>query len=84
MDNRETRVVQMILLINKFYKQTKMNESKVTTKDPICGMTVDVATALHTERDGQKFYFCGDHCLQKFLSTPAGTKPVSKSGNCCG
>jgi Cu+-exporting ATPase len=61
-----------------------MKDSKVTAKDPICGMTVDVATALHSERDGQKFYFCGDQCLQKFLSTPAGTKSVSKPGNCCG
>jgi Cu+-exporting ATPase len=33
-------------------------------------MTVDEATALHTERDGKTFYFCGDRCRQKFLSTP--------------
>lgn len=59
-----------------------MNESKPETKDPICGMTVDEATALHTERDGKTFYFCGDHCLQKFLATSADPKP--KSGGCCG
>ena len=29
-----------------------MNESKTTNKDPICGMTVDEATAIHAERDG--------------------------------
>ena len=51
-----------------------MTETPTTTKDPICGMTVDEATALHAERDGKTFYFCGDHCLQKFLSTPAKTK----------
>ncbi len=28
------------------------------TKDPICSMTVDEATALHVERDGKTFYFC--------------------------
>lgn len=61
-----------------------MNESKITTKDPICGMTVNVATALHTERDGKMFYFCDDYCLQKFLSTSAGMKSVSKPGKCCG
>jgi YHS domain-containing protein len=60
-----------------------MNESNSVTKDPICGMTVDEATALHTERDGKTYYFCSDHCLQKFLSTPVGTKPESKSGCCC-
>ena len=52
-----------------------MKESKSVTKDPICGMTVDEATALHAERDGKTFYFCSDHCRQKFLSTPAGVKP---------
>jgi len=30
------------------------------------------------------FYFCSDHCRQKFLSTPAGAKPEGKSGCCCG
>ena len=61
-----------------------MIESKSVTKDPICGMTVDEATALHAERDGKTFYFCSDHCRQKFLSAPAGGKPESKSGCCCG
>jgi Cu+-exporting ATPase len=60
-----------------------MNETKSETKDPICGMTVDQATAIHAERDGTTFYFCGEHCRQKFLSTPAGAKPEGKSG-CCG
>ena len=61
-----------------------MKESKTVTKDPICGMTVDEATALRAERDGKTFYFCSDHCRQKFLSTPAGAKPGEKSGGCCG
>jgi Cu+-exporting ATPase len=61
-----------------------MKESTSATKDPICGMTVDEATALHTERDGKKFYFCSDHCQKKFLSTPAGAKPKDGSRGCCG
>ena len=61
-----------------------MKETKTVTKDPICGMTVDEATALHAERNGETFYFCSDHCRQKFLSTPAGAKPERKSGGCCG
>ena len=52
-----------------------MKESKSVTKDPICGMTVDEATALHAERDGKTFYFCSDHCRQKFLSTPPARSP---------
>jgi len=61
-----------------------MNETNSTTKDPICGMPVDEATALHVERDGETFYFCSDHCQQKFESTPDDEKPKAKSGCCCG
>jgi len=61
-----------------------MKESKYVTKDPICGMTVDEATALHAERDGKTFFFCSDHCRKKFLSAPTGAKPEDKPGGCCG
>ena len=61
-----------------------IKESKSVTKDPICGMTVDKATALHAERDGKTFYFCSDQCRQKFQSTPASVKIEGKSGSCCG
>jgi YHS domain-containing protein len=61
-----------------------MNESNPKGKDPICGMTVDKKTALHAERDGEVFYFCGDKCKQKFLTNPAGAKSEGKSGSCCG
>jgi len=61
-----------------------MKESTSATTDPICGMTVDQAAALHAERDGKTFYFCSDHCRQQFLSTPAGAKAEAKSRGCCG
>ncbi len=35
--------------------------------DPICGMTVDIATATYkTERNGQMYYFCCAGCQAKF------------------
>jgi xanthine dehydrogenase accessory factor len=38
-----------------------------TAIDPICGMTVTVATAIHTlEHDGTTYYFCGPGCLRRF------------------
>src|ERR1700690_1720870 len=46
--------------------------------DPICGMTVDEATALHVERAGKTFYFCSGHCREKFLSTPTIAKREEK------
>jgi P-type Cu+ transporter len=60
-----------------------MNKTASATQDPICGMTVDEATAIHAERDGKTSYFCSDHCRAKFLSTPVGAKTEEKSGGCC-
>jgi Cu+-exporting ATPase len=61
-----------------------MKASKSITKDPICGMTVDEATAIHAERNGKIFYFCSDHCRQKFLAPSGGVKLEKKSDGCCG
>jgi Cu+-exporting ATPase len=35
------------------------------------------ATALSAERDGEKFYFCSEHCRQKFLGQIRPMPPVS-------
>lgn len=50
------------------------------TKDPICGMSVNEATALHAEHNGQHHYFCSEHCRKKFLSQGA---PAQTDGDCC-
>jgi xanthine dehydrogenase accessory factor len=40
--------------------------------DPICGMTVEIATARWTyEHDGQMWYFCCPGCLEQFKSRAA-------------
>ena len=39
--------------------------------DPICGMTVDPATAAGShEHRGQRYYFCGLSCLERFKADP--------------
>jgi xanthine dehydrogenase accessory factor len=44
-----------------------------TAVDPICGMTVEIATAKWSlERDGQTWYFCNPGCLEAFKSSIAG------------
>lgn len=46
--------------------------------DPICGMTVDPATAAGSfKHEGETFYFCSKGCLQKFI---AQTQGVPASG----
>ncbi len=44
-----------------------------TTVDPVCGMTVDVATARFVaEHDGVAYHFCAAGCQRAFQSDPAG------------
>ncbi|HYA25073.1 MAG TPA: heavy metal translocating P-type ATPase [Terriglobales bacterium] len=45
--------------------------AETTAKDPVCGMTVNLATAKHSrEHQGKKFYFCCGHCAEKFQANP--------------
>ncbi|RPH67478.1 MAG: YHS domain-containing protein [Myxococcaceae bacterium] len=39
--------------------------------DPVCGMTVVLATARHrAEHDGRSYFFCNPRCREKFLLAP--------------
>ena len=49
--------------------------------DPICRMAVDETTALSAERDGEKFFFCCQHCRDRFLM---GRDEAPTTGGCCG
>jgi len=45
--------------------------SSGVVKDPVCGMTVDPATARHrTEHQGEPFFFCSAGCKTKFEADP--------------
>jgi Cu+-exporting ATPase len=54
--------------------------------DPVCGMTVDPATAAgHLDYQGKTYHFCSKHCLQAFGADPAKflagkTKPETPPG----
>lgn len=42
-----------------------------TAKDPVCGMSVNPGSAAGSfEYNGQSYYFCSEHCLQRFSKTP--------------
>ena len=42
-----------------------------TAIDPVCGMTVTIATAKHVlEHNGKKVYFCNPRCKEKFEADP--------------
>ncbi len=39
--------------------------------DPVCGMQVNPATALHFDHQGTEYFFCSPGCRDKFKATPA-------------
>lgn len=42
-----------------------------TAIDPVCGMTVEIATAKHkSEYQGQTYYFCAPGCKRSFDADP--------------
>ncbi len=42
-----------------------------TAVDPVCGMTVDIATAKHThDHEGATYYFCNPRCKTRFEADP--------------
>jgi P-type Cu+ transporter len=44
----------------------------VEVKDPVCGMTVDPASAKHkSDHGGQTYHFCGPKCREKFAAEPS-------------
>jgi len=49
-----------------------MEQTRPSAIDPVCGMTVNPATAkFAAEHEGNKFYFCGRSCAEKFQVDPA-------------
>jgi Cu+-exporting ATPase len=55
--------------------------------DPVCGMTVDAEKATyHFDHENRTFFFCSQHCLQKFEAEPSNylIKPEQNDHSCCG
>jgi Cu+-exporting ATPase len=53
-------------------------------EDPVCGMWVDAQTALFSEFEGEKYYFCSQDCKQEFDDDPdryVGWGGTSRSGS---
>jgi len=58
-------------MLNHHPDSTLRNAGK-QANDPVCHMTVDPSHAAgSTVHEGQTYYFCGTHCLQRFLENPS-------------
>ncbi len=61
-------------------------ESEPAATDPVCGMTVNPATAAGSvTHDGTTYHFCSKHCVEKFRADPARyTDPKTEpEGHAC-
>ncbi|MGE5553110.1 MAG: YHS domain-containing protein [Betaproteobacteria bacterium] len=43
-----------------------------TAVDPVCGMTVDKATAIRRTFDGVEYFFCSEACVKEFEGRKTG------------
>ena len=52
---------------------TRSHEEAARERDPVCGMTVDPATARggNEQHNGKTYYFCSPKCREKFVADPA-------------
>jgi Cu+-exporting ATPase len=51
-------------------------------RDPVCGMTVDpTTTPHHTEHAGQRYFFCGARCRDRFVAEPARYLSEEQAGH---
>jgi Cu+-exporting ATPase len=57
-------------------------ESTEKVTDPVCGMTTDSPESyISHEHEGEIYYFCSEHCLERFKADPekyTGTGPEKK------
>lgn len=48
-----------------------MSHAPEAATDPVCGMTVDTASAAASlQHDGNTYYFCSQHCADSFAADP--------------
>ncbi len=56
-----------------------------TVKDLVCGMDVSIDSKHNVKHDDKSYYFCSEHCLEKFKLSPAEyiNQDSSKKESCC-
>lgn len=47
-------------------------------RDPVCGMTVEVVTAYSEAVGGDTYYFCSEHCRERFDDNPTDFGAAAK------
>ena len=67
--------------VAKVEPKVEVAQPQQTAIDPVCGMTVDPATAIKRAHDGRTYYFCSEGCANAFESDPhAHEAPAGHTG----
>jgi len=61
--------------------ESPLESSKKLATDPVCGMSVDPATATTVEYEGKQVYFCCKGCATKFSAQPASYGGKNSEGS---
>lgn len=65
-------MAEIVQMKSRSLAALETTETTSTAVDPICGMTVDIATAKHTLTvGGETHYFCCPHCKARFAKAHA-------------
>jgi Cu+-exporting ATPase len=59
-------------------KESKDKDSGKTARDPVCGMTVDKATALKAKIGDRTYYFCSQSCLDVYTQPDRELKAMKR------
>lgn len=51
-------------------EQASANHATAELRDPVCGMKAGKDSPHHAHHNGQDYYFCSAHCVQKFTANP--------------
>ncbi|MEJ2689759.1 MAG: heavy metal translocating P-type ATPase [Deltaproteobacteria bacterium] len=67
--------------MHRHHPQSDDHDQQKTYTDPVCGMSTDDPDAyIRYTYEGRDFYFCSEHCLEKFKSDPSafGANPKTE------
>ena len=59
-------------------QESTTNEPGKTARDPVCGMTVDKATALKAKIGDRTYYFCSQSCLDIYTQPERELKAMKR------
>jgi YHS domain-containing protein len=78
---KEHSKTQVTLLSAMSTNAAELREESIVSRDPVCGMTVDPASAKYESRfEDTTFYFCCIRCKESFDRSPQSYRTQSVGG----